>query len=157
VLIPVSIPSNQIEKFAKQALRLAKLVEKTNEVPVAAIVVLNGKIISTGVNRIVKTRDPTAHAEILAIRRAAKKIKNERLLNCELITTLEPCVMCTGAAILARVKRIYYCATESKSPGSKKILSSFKFNHTPELIHLKDLQEEAAELLTDFFSKRRRK
>ena len=99
----------------------------------------------------------TLYESQIAIKRASKRLNNERLLDCELITTLEPCSMCTGAAVLARVKRIYYCAAESKYAGSEKILSNFQFNHKPELVQLDHLQPVAAELLTGFFSKRRKK
>lgn len=157
MLTPGSTHFKTIAKFAEKAIRLAKSAAKMDEVPVAAIIIQDGKLLAAGVNRISRSKDPTAHAELIAIQRAAKRLNNERLLDCELITTLEPCSMCTGAAVLARVKRIYYCAAESKYAGSEKILSNFQFNHKPELVQLDHLQPVAAELLTGFFSKRRKK
>ena len=157
MLTPGSTHFKTITKFAEKAIRLAKSAAEMDEVPVAAVIIQNGKVLAAGVNRISRFKDPTAHAELIAIKRAAKRLNNERLLDCELITTLEPCSMCTGAAVLARVKRIYYCAAESKYAGSEKILSNFQFNHKPELVQLDHLQPVAAELLTGFFSKRRKK
>lgn len=157
MLTPGSTHFKTIIKFAEKAIRLAKYAEKQDEVPVAAVLIQDGRLLAVGVNKINRSKDPTAHAELIAIQRASRKLNNERLIDCELITTLEPCSMCTGAAVLARVKRIYYCAAESKYAGSEKILSNFQFNHSPELIQLHDLQPIAAELLTGFFSKRRKK
>ena len=101
------------EKFMKLAMRLAKKAEKFDEVPVGAIVVKDGKVIARAYNKREHGRDATAHAEILAIRKACKKFDNFRLLGCDLYVSLEPCVMCMGAILNSRIENLFFGAFAS--------------------------------------------
>ena len=94
--------------FVKEAIKEAKKASKKHEVPVGCVIVKDGKIISRAHNLTIKKNDPTAHAEILAIKKAAQKIGNYRLTNCEMYVTIEPCPMCAGAAVWARIKKIIF-------------------------------------------------
>ena len=100
--------------WMEYALRLAHQAEAEGEVPVGAVIVSEGKIIGEGFNRPIESRDPTAHAEILALRDAAQRVDNYRLLNATLYVTLEPCVMCAGAIVHARIDRVVYGASDPK-------------------------------------------
>lgn len=144
--------------WMSRALELAKHARHCNEVPVGAIVVLNGEIIGEGWNQPIKQQDPTAHAEIIALREAAQRIKNYRLLNAEMYVTLEPCPMCAGAMVHARIKRLTYGADDPRtgSAGSVfQIVQSNNLNHRLE-IHKGVLAEPCSELLRDFFQERRK-
>ena len=144
--------------FMGRALMQAKTAFRHGEVPVGAVVVKDGKVISRGYNRRESDRDPTAHAELIAMRRAAKKLNSWRLTGCTLYVTLEPCPMCTGAIINSRIKRLVYGASDYKagSCGSGVDLFSLPYNHKPEVVS-GVMQEECAALLTDFFKKLRKK
>jgi tRNA(adenine34) deaminase len=144
--------------WMRQAFKLAKRARKCDEVPVGAIVVLNNKIIGRGYNNPIAKIDPTAHAEIVALRAAAKKIGNYRLANASLYVTLEPCVMCIGAMIHARIKHLIFGAYDLKSGAVKSVfqmLDQNQFNHkidyTPEV-----LSKECGKILTDFFRFKRK-
>src|ERR1700704_3329537 len=100
--------------FMDLALKAAENAGKSGEVPIGCVVVLNGEVIAAVGNRTLTDRDPTAHAEILAIRLAAEVIGSERLVDCDLYVTLEPCTMCAGAISLARIRRLYYGASDPK-------------------------------------------
>lgn len=156
-------PENNIDKdefFMRQALKQAQKAAEKDEVPVGALVVKNGAIIARGYNTREKTHDPSGHAEINALRRAAKKLGGWNLHGCELYVTLEPCPMCAGAAINARIARIIYGASDIKAGacGSKVNLCepSFKFNHIPGVTG-SVLKDECAFLLTKYFKLKRRK
>jgi tRNA(adenine34) deaminase len=140
------------------ALREAVKAASSGEVPVGAIVVgRSGEILSRAHNRPISEKDPTAHAEILALRKAAKKVGNYRLDGCRLVVTVEPCPMCAGAAVHARVSEIIYGADDPKSGAVRtlyRIASDPRLNHHAYVIS-GVLAEECSALLTEFFRLRR--
>lgn len=146
-------------KFMKLALELAKKAELKNEVPVGALIVQDGKIIGRGMNTSISDYDPTSHAEINAIREAAKATKNYRLKNCSIYVTLEPCAMCVGAIQHARIEKIIYGARDPKTGacGSMIDLISVKeINHHAEALG-GILEKECGQILKDFFFSKRKK
>lgn len=145
------------EFFMRQALVEAKKSLSEGEVPVGAILVSGNKILSRGHNQPIRRKDPTAHAEVVAIRKACSKRKEYRLTDCDLYVTLEPCAMCLGAVIQARIKRLVYGACDPKG-GAVKSLMEFPFdrmNHQPE-IKAGVLGDECARILSEFFLKKRK-
>lgn len=143
--------------WIKKAIQLAIKAEKSGEVPVGAILVSNDKIISKGFNSPISKCDPTSHAEIVAIRKAAIKIKNYRLPNTTLYVTLEPCAMCVGAILHARIKRLVFGAYDPKSGAVAsvfRLLDEQCLNHRVEYCG-GILADECSALLTNFFLKRR--
>ena len=146
------------ETFMHEALALAKRAAEAGEVPVGAVVVKDGAVIGRGYNRPVSGRDPTAHAEVMALRDAAERIGNYRLAECMLYVTLEPCAMCAGAIMNARISRVVYGAADPKSGACGSVVDLFAENrlnfHTTVAGGV--LAGEAAKLLQDFFSARRR-
>jgi tRNA(adenine34) deaminase len=139
------------------ALNEARGAAAAGEVPVGAIVVQNGAVVGRGQNRVLRDVDPTAHAEIVAMREAAVTLQNYRLIGCELFVTLEPCAMCAGAMIHARLDRLIYAAADPKAGAVGSVLEVL--NH-PSLNHKMmvssgELAEESAELLRSFFRERR--
>jgi tRNA(adenine34) deaminase len=139
------------------ALAQALLAEEAGEVPIGAVVVHDRAIIAAGQNRVLRDVDPTAHAEIVALREAATALGNYRLLGCTLYVTLEPCSMCAGAMIHARLDRLVYAAADPKAGAAGSVLSVL--NH-PQLNHQMQvdqgiLAEESSELLRSFFRERR--
>ena len=139
------------------ALNEARAAAAAGEVPVGAIVVQTGVVVGRGQNRVLRDLDPTAHAEIVAMREAALTLKNYRLMGCELFVTLEPCAMCAGAMIHARLDRLIYSAADPKAGAVGSVLEVL--NH-PSLNHKMvvssgELAEESAELLRSFFRERR--
>ena len=142
----------------RRALREAQKADLEGEVPVGAVVVLGDKVIARGHNRPLALLDPSAHAEILALRRAAKKLGNYRLKGCDLYVTIEPCAMCAGAIIQARLRRVVYGAPDPKAGAcgtALAVLNHPKVNHRVELVSGM-LAEECAGILREFFRKRRR-
>ena len=139
------------------ALDEARAAGAAGEVPVGCVVVRDGAVIAQAGNRTVTARDPTAHAELLAIRAAAARLGSERLDDCDLYVTLEPCAMCAGAVSFARVRRLYYGAADPKGgavDNGVKFFASSTCHHRPE-IYGGIGEAEAALLLKDFFSARR--
>jgi tRNA(Arg) A34 adenosine deaminase TadA len=141
------------------AIAEAHAAEAAGEVPVGAIIVHQGKIIGRGQNRVLRDSDPTAHAEIVALRHAGRHLANYRLEDCTLYATLEPCAMCAGAILHARIARLFYAAPDPKAGACGSVLSVM--NH-PRLNHRVDvhpglLAEECGSLLTNFFRHRRGK
>jgi tRNA(Arg) A34 adenosine deaminase TadA len=139
------------------ALKTAENAGKSGEVPIGCVVVHNYEVIATAANRTLTDYDPTAHAEIVALRDAAKKIGSERLVDCDLYVTLEPCTMCAGAISFARVRRLYYGAADPKGGA---VESGVRFFASPTCHHAPDVysgvgESEAARLLKDFFRERR--
>jgi tRNA(adenine34) deaminase len=135
----------------------AQQAANAGEVPIGAIVVRNGEIIARGQNSVIRNSDPTAHAEIIAMREAAKVLKNYRLNGCTLYVTLEPCAMCAGAMIHARIDRLVYAAADPKAGAAGSVLSVLnhpQLNHQM-LVEQGILAEESAELLRNFFRERR--
>jgi len=144
-------------ELMREALAEARLAAEAGEVPVGAVVVLNGTIIARAGNRTIRTCDPTAHAEILALRQAALAIGNYRLLGTTLYATVEPCSMCAGAMIQARVARLVYGCRDPKGGAVSscfEILSDSRLNHQVEVAE-DILAEESAALLQSFFAARR--
>jgi tRNA(Arg) A34 adenosine deaminase TadA len=145
------------ELYLRAAIAEAQNAEANGEVPVGAVVVHEDKIIGRGQNRVLGDSDPTAHAEIVALREAGLALKNYRLEDCTLYATLEPCAMCAGAILHARIARLVYAAPDPKAGACGSVLSVL--NH-PQLNHKLDLlpgllAEECGALLTNFFRKRR--
>jgi tRNA(adenine34) deaminase len=139
------------------ALKAAENAEKSGEVPIGCVIVLDSEVIATDGNRTLTHRDPTAHAEILAIRKAAEVIGSERLVDCDLYVTLEPCTMCAGAISLARIRRLYYGASDPKGGA---VESGVRFFASPTCHHVPEIysavgEREAATLLREFFKARR--
>jgi len=140
-----------------EALLLARQAEQMGEVPVGAVMVRNGDIIASAHNAPRALKDPTAHAEMLVIREAARLLGAERLEDCDLYVTLEPCAMCAAAISFARIRRLYYGA---RDPKGGAVESGPRFFNQPTCHHAPDVyprlaEEEAAELLREFFSRRR--
>jgi len=145
------------ELWMEEALREAARAAAWGEVPVGAIVVLDGRIVGRGANQMLLTHDPTAHAEIIALRQAGAALGNYRLLDCELFVTLEPCAMCAGAMVHARLKRLVYSAADPKAGAAGSVLAVVnhpKLNHTMEVTS-GVLAGRSAELLQSFFRRRR--
>ena len=143
--------------FMEIAIEQAKIARENGEVPVGAIVVLNGKIVGRGYNSVIENRDPTAHAEIVAIRDAGQKLKNYRLIGTEMYVSLEPCLMCYSAMVNARIKKLYYSAFDLKIG----IFSTKKFEQLANIynhyIEVEEgiLKDKSSELLISFFEVRR--
>jgi tRNA(adenine34) deaminase len=143
--------------FVQAALAEARAAERGGEVPVGAVVVLDGAIIARGNNRVLRDSDPTAHAEIVAMRSAGKFLGNYRLEGCALYTTLEPCAMCAGAILHARIVRLVYAASDPKAGACGSVLSVMNhphLNHKVEVISGL-LADECGTMLTNFFRARR--
>ena len=144
-------------RFMEIALEEARLAADRGEVPIGAVIALDGAIIATAGNRTREDRDPTAHAEVLAIRSAAASIGNERLGGADLYVTLEPCTMCAAAISFARLRRVYYGAEDPKGGA---VDNGVRFFHQPTCHHAPEVysgigESEAASLLRSFFSDRR--
>jgi tRNA(adenine34) deaminase len=145
------------EFFMREALSMARCAECLGEVPVGAVVVRKGKIIGRGFNSPIGASDPTAHAEIAALRDAARSEENYRLPDCELFVTLEPCAMCAGAILHARIARVIYGARDPKTGAHGSAVDLFaveRLNHHTEVVG-GVLAEECGELLSGFFMARR--
>jgi tRNA(adenine34) deaminase len=139
------------------ALDQARLAWALGEVPVGAVVVCDGEVIATGYNQPIGRHDPTAHAEIVALRAAAEKLGNYRLPGCELYVTLEPCAMCSGAMMHARLARVVYAAVDPKTGACGSVLDLFQqeqLNHHTEVVG-GVLASESSAMLKSFFAERR--
>jgi tRNA(adenine34) deaminase len=150
------MPTQQDEIWLKHALTLAQQALQRDEVPVGAVLVADGKIIGEGYNTPISSSDPTAHAEIVALRQAAKKIGNYRLIATTLYVTLEPCVMCVGALMHARIQRLVYGAYDQKAGAvvSRCNISELPSNHKIDCLG-GVFAQQCAKLLQDFFRVRR--
>ncbi|MCI6542901.1 MAG: tRNA adenosine(34) deaminase TadA [Firmicutes bacterium] len=143
-------------KFMEEALKLAQKANKKGEVPIGAVIVRNGKIISKGFNKREKTQNAIMHAEIVAIEKACKKLRSWRLDDCEIYVTLEPCLMCLGAIINSRIKKLVFGASDNKSYTKEFLLSkNNSLNHNLE-IESGILEEDCAKLLKEFFKNARK-
>ena len=143
------------EQFMREALRLAQKAKKRGEVPIGAVVVLNGKIVGRGYNLRTRLQMATAHAEMRAIDRACRKLHSWRLPGAELYVTLEPCPMCMGAILNARIDRVYFGAYEQKGRSlTNELANANLLNHKVEVTG-GVLQAECAEVLTSFFAEMR--
>ena len=141
------------EKFMKEALKQAQKAYNKLEVPVGAVIVKNGKIIARAYNQKEEKNDTTNHAEILAIKKASKKLSSWRLLDCEMYVTLEPCSMCAGALIQSRIKKVYIGAMDDKTGACGSVLNlleDYKFNHKVE-VETGILSDECEDILKNFF------
>ena len=153
----MTIASSADEKWMAAAIALAKAAEGAGDVPVGALIVADERIIARAENRTVRQQDPTAHAEILAIREAAAARNSWRLTGCTLYVTLEPCAMCAGAIVLARLDRLVFGAWDDKAGmvGSVgDLVRNAKLNHRAEVLG-GVLAPQCGELLTSFFRQRR--
>ncbi len=140
-----------------EALRCAQRALDAGEVPVGAVLVCAGRIVGRGWNRNISEHDPTAHAEIIALREAGRNLGNHRLVGCDLFVTIEPCSMCAGAAVHARVRRLVYGADDPKAGAVRSLLQVV--NH-PRLNHQMEIQSgvlagRSAEIVQEFFRQRR--
>ncbi len=147
------------EFYMREALSLARSAECLGEVPVGAVVVRDGEIVGRGFNSPIGESDPTAHAEIAALRDAARRLENYRLPGCELFVTLEPCAMCAGAMLHSRVARVIYGARDLKTGVHGSVVDLFavdRLNHHTEVVG-GVLAEECGQLLSSFFARRRAK
>ncbi|MFC0225023.1 tRNA adenosine(34) deaminase TadA [Serratia aquatilis] len=145
------------EYWMRQALSLAMRAQEEGEVPVGALLVLNNQVIGEGWNRPIGHHDPTAHAEIMALRQGGSVLQNYRLLDATLYVTLEPCVMCAGAMIHSRIRRLVYGATDEKTGAAGSLVDILRhpgMNHQVEIIS-GVLAEECAATLSNFFRLRR--
>jgi len=141
------------------ALGEARRAFEEEEAPVGAVVVQDGRVVARAHNRPIHLNDPTAHAEILALRRAARKLANYRLTGCSLYVTIEPCAMCAGAIVLARLRRVVFGARDLKAGAggsTLKVLNHPKLNHQVEVAH-GIVAEDCASILKEFFRARRKK
>lgn len=139
------------------ALDEAAAAAKAGEVPVGAVIVKDGKVISKAHNRVLRDKDPSAHAEVLAIRAAAQLLGSERLLDCDLYVTLEPCPMCATLISFARIRRLYYGADDPKGGGvshGPRIFAQDTCHHRPECYPGMN-EQRASQVLKDFFQARR--
>jgi tRNA(adenine34) deaminase len=146
------------EDLMREALALAQQAAAAGEVPVGAVVVNAGAIVGRGFNQPISARDPTAHAEIVALRAAAEKLGNYRLGDCDLYVTLEPCAMCAGAIMHARIARVVYGAPDPKTGACGSVVDLFaetRLNHHTR-VQAGILADVAAQMLQEFFATRRR-
>lgn len=144
--------------FMKQALREAQAAFDEGEVPVGAVIVKDGLIVGRGHNQTERLNDPTAHAEILAMGAASAHFESWRLLDATLYSTIEPCVMCAGASVMARVRRVVYGAPDPKFGGCVSVFripTDTRLNHRVDIVG-GVMADEAAQLMREFFAKRRR-
>src|SRR5690348_1588897 len=143
--------------FMDLALKAAEKAGKSGEVPIGCVIVRDGAVVAAAGNRTITDRDPTAHAEVLAIREASRKLGSERLTDCDLYVTLEPCTMCAGAISFARIRRLYYGAADPKGGA---IDSGVRFFVSPACHHAPEVysgvgESASATLLREFFRERR--
>lgn len=143
--------------FMDLALEQAENAEKAGEVPIGCVIVRDNAVIARAGNRTLTDRDPTAHAEILALREAARQLGSERLIDCDLYVTLEPCTMCAAAISFARIRRLYYGAADPKGGA---VDSGVRFFASPTCHHAPDVypsvgENKAAAMLREFFKARR--
>ena len=143
--------------FMDIALEEARAAQNAGEVPIGCVIVSEGEVVARAGNRTLADRDPTAHAELIAIRQAAARLGSERLTGCDLYVTLEPCVMCAGAISLARIRRLYYGAADAKGGA---VDSGVRFFASPTCHHRPEVyggmgENDAAGLLRSFFAARR--
>lgn len=146
-----------MEPFMQRALELAEQAERHNEVPVGAVVVFNDNIIGEGFNQPISRHDPSAHAEIIAMRAAGEKLQNYRLIDCDLYVTLEPCAMCAAAMVHARIRKLYYAASDPKTGVVDSCANLFDSDFCNHKVEAEGgmLAETSCNLLKAFFKARR--
>lgn len=145
------------DDFMQQALEQAIFAEQSGEVPIGAVIVYQDKIIATGYNQPIGSHDPTAHAEIIAMRNAAKILNNYRLVDTTLYVTLEPCAMCAAAMVHARVKRLVYGAADSKAGAVESVMRLLDQSHFNHRVDYQGgvLSEPCGQVLKEFFKRKR--
>ena len=147
-----------MNKYMKLALKEAQKAFIKDEVPIGAVIVLDGKVIARGYNLRETKQKSTAHAEIVAIEKACKKLGTWRLENCELYVTLEPCPMCAGAILQSRIKKVIYGALDPKGGSVQSVMNMYEtkgYNHYPEIEYIQT--DECSQILKDFFKRKRMK
>lgn len=157
VLLPITEFSADDEKFMRRAIALAKVADSHNEIPVGAVVVCDGKIVGEGFNQSIMNNDPSAHAEMMAIRDAGIKLNNYRLLDCTLYVTLEPCPMCAGLLIHSRINKVIFASKDLKTGAAGSafsLLNHEKHNHQV-IAQAGLLNDECSTMLSTFFKRRR--
>lgn len=144
--------------YMRMAIDQAHNAWAMGEVPVGAVLVRDGQVVATGFNQPIGTHDPTAHAEIMVLRAAAAIVENYRLPECELYVTLEPCAMCVGALLHARIKRVVYGAPEPKTGAAGSVIDLFSFKKLNHHTHVQGgvLADTCSQLLKNFFAERRK-
>ena len=144
------------EKFMKKAIALAKKAYDADEVPVGAVIVKGGKVVASAFNKRENSKDATAHAEILAIKKACKKLDDFRLIGCDMYVSLEPCVMCTGAILNARIENVYFGAhITNGSISAKEITQKAELNHKTNF-EGGFFEEECSSLVSGYFKQKRK-
>lgn len=144
----------------KQTLILARRAAEHGDVPIGAVIVCDGKIIARGENQVQLRRDPTLHAEIVAIRRACKKLGRKFLDDCDIYVSLEPCAMCATAISFARIKNIYFAASDEKGGGitsNARVFDTDRHLWKPAVTQMPECADTSAEMLRKFFAERRKK
>ena len=146
-----------MNEFMEMALLEAEKARKREEVPIGAVIVKSGKVIAKGFNKREKTKSALNHAEIVAIQKACKKLKDWRLEGCEIYVTLKPCPMCAGAIANARIDKVYYGADETNTNDNlaEQIFASTRLNHKVEMEKLNAYSEKCAQMLSAFFRSKR--
>lgn len=147
----------KVEQYMHEALKQAVLAFEKDEVPVGCVIVYKDQIIARAHNQIKMLKDPTAHAEMIAITQAAAYLKNERLNTCDMYVTIEPCPMCAGAMVLGRVKNLYFAARDPKSGAAGSIVNLLQNNNLNHKVKTKSgiLENESRSLIQEFFKKKR--
>lgn len=143
-----------------QAFNSAARAAKHSDVPIGAVITYNGKIIARGENRVQKKKNPILHAEIVAINKATKKLGSKFLFDCDIYVTLEPCAMCATAISFARIRTVYFAATDKKGGG---VISNARVYETdshlwkPQVVQIPEFADQSSKMLKDFFKQRRQK
>jgi tRNA(adenine34) deaminase len=155
---PVSPEQAQLDaQFMSRALELARMAEAAGEVPVGAVVVKNGSVVGEGWNQPIRSHDPTSHAEMIAMRAAAQELRNYRLLDTTLYVTLEPCAMCAGAMVHARVRRLVFAATDPRAGAAGSVFNIVQHAALNHRLEVRDgvMGDECSAELRRFFAARR--
>lgn len=145
------------QKFMQRAFELAEMAESIDEIPVGAVVVADGKVIGEGYNQSIKLNDPSAHAEMLAIREAGQYLNNYRMLDCTLYVTLEPCPMCAGLLVHSRINRVVFASEDLKTGSAGSVFNLLDNDLLNHKVSVKKgvMQQECSHLLSSFFKRRR--
>ena len=149
--------TNKHEKYMQEALKQAQIAFEKDEVPVGTVIVFKEQIIARAHNQIKMLKDPTAHAEMIAITQAATYLKNERLKDCDLYVTIESCPMCAGAMVLARIRNLYYATEDPKSGAVGSVVNILQNNNLNHRVKVTPgvLKDESRSLIQEFFKKKR--
>ena len=155
----MGIDNDQDVFFMQLALQQAQMAATVDEVPVGAVVVLSGEVIAKAHNQTIADKNPTAHAEILALQRAGQVVGNYRLIDCDLYVTLEPCGMCAGACVHARIKRLIYGAVDLKTGAVDSVEQTFVKRHQNHVVSSTGgvLANECGRIISDFFARKRQR